>query len=98
MSSDTAPKSSESEATVYKISSNPKETASRASGLGAKQPQENWTGEFAQAMEGEKVKTSHSPWPRASPPNSRPRLHGGRRTPEQRGGEERQILCQKLRV
>ncbi len=40
-SSDAAPKSSESEATVYKISSNPKETASRASGLGARQPREN---------------------------------------------------------
>ncbi len=31
---------------MYKISSNPKETASRASGLGARQPRENWTGEF----------------------------------------------------
>jgi len=48
-----------------------------------------------QAMEGEKVKTAHSPWPRAPPPNSRPRLHGGRRSPEQRGWEEQLILGQK---
>ncbi len=52
----------------------------------------------AQAMEGDQVKTAHSPWPRAPPLNSRPRLHGGRRPPVQRGGEERQILSKKTRV
>ncbi len=58
---------------------------------------ENLCGD-AQAMEGEKVKTAHSPWPRAPSLNSSPRLHGGRRPPEQRSGEEWQILGQKPRV
>ncbi len=64
MSSDVAPMSSELEAAVYKTSSNPRKMAPHASGLGARQPRENWTGEFAgnaQAIEGEKVKTAHSP-------------------------------------
>ncbi len=58
---------------------------------------ENLRGD-AQATDGEKVKTAHSPWPRAPPPNSRPQLHGGRRPPEKRGGEERQILGKKKNV
>ncbi len=52
----------------------------------------------AQAMEGDKVKTARSPWHRAPPRNSRPRLHGERRPPRQRGREERQILSKKMRV
>ncbi len=86
---------------VYKKSFNLKETASRASGWvkdnREKTGPENLHGD-AQAMEGEKLKTAHSPWPRAPPPNSRLRLHRGRRHPEQHGGEERQILSQKPRV
>ncbi len=58
---------------------------------------ENLRGD-AQAMEGENVKTAHSPWPRSLPPNSRPWLHGGRRPPELRGEGERQILGQKPQV
>ncbi len=53
---------------------------------------------YTQAMEGEKVKTAHSPWPRAPAPNSRPWFHGDRRPPELSGEEERQILCQKPKV
>ncbi len=52
------------EATVYKITSNPKETAVP---LGWVQDNREKTGpenlrSDAQAMEGEKVKTAHSPW------------------------------------
>ncbi len=45
---------------------------------------ENLRGD-TQAMEGEKVKTAHSPWPRAPAPYSRPWFHGDRRPPERRG-------------
>ncbi len=47
------PKSSESEAAVCRISSSPKETKSRAFGLGNRKSCKNSTGEFARACSGE---------------------------------------------
>ncbi len=47
------PKSSESEAAVCRISSSPKETVSRALGLGNRKSCKNSTGEFARTRSGE---------------------------------------------
>ncbi len=66
-----------SQAAVCRISSSPKETVSRALGLGNRKSCKNSTGEFARTRSGEKRRglSAHSPSPRARHPNPRSRLH-----------------------
>ncbi len=58
---------------MCRISSSPKETVSRALGLGNRKSCKNSTGEFARTRSGEKRRglSAHSPSPRARHPNPR---------------------------
>ncbi len=68
---------------MCRISSSPKETVSRALGLGNRKSCKNSTGEFTRTRSGEKRRglSAHSPSPRARHPNprswphERPRFH-----------------------
>ncbi len=78
---------------MYRTSSSPKETKSRAFGLGNRKSCKNSTGEFARARSGEKRQglSAHSPSPRD--PTSEPQLAapreaagGARCVPGKNGG------------
>ncbi len=93
------PKSSESEAAVCRISSSPKETVSRALGLGNRKSCKNSTSGVARTRSGEGEKrqglSAHSPSPRARHPNPRslvrPRSHEDPRRCSMRAGEKWRI-------